>query len=133
MKQRGSDRRVMVRPMNNVNFGSGGLLVVFLLAAAAILAFGVWHGRRDLGVRGAQGVLAASLLPVLLPPALGFAWLGLTRSPLSGVVALVLLQAILLALSFLPLLVAVNWMQIIREDTAMVRGDGPLGTGRESA
>lgn len=121
----------MVQPMNNVNIGSGALVAVFLLAAGAILAFGAWQGRRDLGTRGAQGVLAASLFVTLLPLVIGYTLLfRLSGSPL---VTLVILNVAQFVLAFLPLYVAVNWMQIIREDTATRHGEGTLGAGRESA
>ncbi|MBZ9714802.1 hypothetical protein [Deinococcus multiflagellatus] len=59
----------------NTNLNTGASFEVTLLAAGAIFAYGVWMGRRDLGLRAALGVLGASLWS-LLPVGLWFLGLG---------------------------------------------------------
>lgn len=92
----------------------GGSLDIGLLAAGVIFAYGVWVGRRDLGQRAALGVLGAMLWSVL--PSLMvitnvgwlMGWLGLLITPASFLLSI--------ALGFLPVLVAVNWLGVIRQE-----------------
>lgn len=99
--------------------GSSGLNLG-VLAAGLILAFGVWRGRRDLGTSGAGEVMVATILTGFLPVLLfllpDFARPTFGRTPavpwpflISGPLGL--------ALGFVPLWVAVGWMERIRYET----------------
>lgn len=101
----------------NVSPGSSD---IGLLAAGLILAYGVWMGRRDLGVRAALGVLGTLLLaslPIGLFGGLVFGRLftGGLSGPLAALVLFILPAMLNLSLALLPLYVAVNWMEVIRD------------------
>ncbi|WP_221090101.1 hypothetical protein [Deinococcus aquaedulcis] len=101
----------------NTNINTGAGFEVALLAAGAIFAYGVWMGRRDLGFRAALGVLG-SMLWSLLPAGLWF--LMASGRPLSGGMLPLLMGVgwvLSFALSFLPVWVAVNWLEVIRWET----------------
>ncbi|WP_295819563.1 hypothetical protein [uncultured Deinococcus sp.] len=102
--------------VNLGNLGSG----FGVLAAALILAYGVWVGRRDLGMRAMWGVLAAVLLTSLLPLVIfRTSLVGLLVGGVGGTflstLGTVLLGVVSTALAFLPLYVAVNWLEVIRQ------------------
>ncbi|MFC3833718.1 MULTISPECIES: hypothetical protein [Deinococcus] len=101
--------------VNLGNLGSG----FGVLAAALILAYGVWVGRRDLGMRAMWGVLAAVLLTSLLPLVIfRTSLVGLLVGGVGGTflstLETVLLGVVSTALAVLPLYVAVNWLEVIR-------------------
>ncbi|PTA67542.1 hypothetical protein [Deinococcus arcticus] len=101
----------------NTNINTGAGFEVALLAAGAIFAYGVWMGRRDLGFRAALGVLGASLWS-LLPVGLWFLSAGGRSTPGGALPFLIGLSWVLsFALSFLPVYVAVNWLEVIRWET----------------
>lgn len=109
--------------MQNVNLGnfSSAGLDFGLLAAALILVFGIWRGRRDLGQRAALGVLttlAGATVLSLLGFLLGFRGSGALGSPL---VMLTIFSLVSLIVSFLPLYVAANWVEVILRETRSER------------
>lgn len=90
-----------------------------LVAAALVLAYGVWVGRRDLGVRGALGVLGTTILTSLASWLLTtFLFLGPSGNPFGGIAG-VLRSAVLMlvstAIAFVPYYIAVNWLEVIRD------------------
>ncbi|GHF59236.1 hypothetical protein HNQ07_003903 [Deinococcus metalli] len=107
--------------MNQTITLGGGGTSAGVLAAATILAYGVWVGRRDLGVRAMWGVLltvaATTMVPYVVPiTALGV-FLGAVpgRAPTAVIAALLGIGTT--ALAFVPLYVAVNWLEVIRRET----------------
>ncbi|MFC4427313.1 hypothetical protein [Deinococcus navajonensis] len=123
----------------NVDLGGPSFLVT-LLAAGLVMAYGVWTGRRDLGTRGAFGVLGAAALSSL--PLLLLAQSGWTSPRLSGaagfagtLVSFLTLTVLSITGGFVPLYVAVNWMEVIRRQGLSRRAwalspegaDGPTG------
>ncbi|CAM3447560.1 hypothetical protein DESA109040_13075 [Deinococcus saxicola] len=105
--------------MNSViNMGGAGLSFG-VLAAGLLLAYGLWQGRRDLGMRAAWGILGATILAGILPSLLFF----LPPGPrLGGALPLLILQVVGTLLAFLPLYVAANWLEVIREATGQAGG-----------
>ncbi|AAF11955.1 hypothetical protein [Deinococcus radiodurans] len=107
-----------------INLGSGTGLVLGVVAAGLILGYGVWTGQRDAGLRAALGVLLTTLLcglpPLLLAtfPMVGF---FLNGSRVGVTLRLFVLSALSLALAFLPLLVAANWLEVLRRPSAWER------------
>ena len=90
-----------------------------ILAAGLIFAYGVWLGRRDTGWRAAQGVLGAVVLGGVLPflliqlvPLL----LSFNSRDLTGVFFAMILNIVGVLVAFLPWLVAVNWLEVLRRD-----------------
>ncbi|GGL93464.1 hypothetical protein GCM10010840_34360 [Deinococcus aerolatus] len=93
---------------------------VMFLAAGLVLAYGVWTGRRDLGLRGAVGVLGTALLAGLPLPFLLLTRAGWSTPAQSGVGTLMtflLAGGLGILATFLPVYVAVNWMEVIRSET----------------
>ena len=90
-----------------------------LLAAGLIFAYGVWLGRRETGWRAAQGVLAAVVLGGVLP-FLVIHWFPALLSYDSRNLASLFLTAALnivgVLVAFLPWLVAVNWLEVLRRE-----------------
>lgn len=104
-----------------INLGSGTGLVLGVVAAGLLLGYGVWTGQRGTGLRGALGVLVTTLLCSLPPLLMATGALPL-MSGVSGraeaSLRLFLLSAVSLVLAFLPLLVAANWLGILRRPAA---------------
>ncbi|PNY81338.1 hypothetical protein [Deinococcus koreensis] len=103
----------------NTNFNLGNLGSDFgLLAAGLILAYGVWVGRGDLGMRAAWGVLGSVIVTSFLPLLFFNTLISRFLVPGGGGLALFLGSAALTTVStllaFLPLYIAVNWMEVIR-------------------
>ena len=107
-----------------INLGSGSGLVLGVVAAGLILGYGVWTGQRRAGLRGALGVLLTTLLcglpPMLLTTFPGVSFF-LNGSPVRVALSLFVLSALSLALAFLPLLVAANWLAVLRRPSAQDR------------
>ncbi|BBN96318.1 hypothetical protein [Deinococcus grandis] len=90
-----------------------------ILAAGLIFMYGVWLGRRDLGLRAAMGVMVAVLMGGLLPmivmwsaPQLLFPSSGGLR----GSVLMVIWNIVSAGLAFLPWAVALNWLELLRRE-----------------
>ncbi|AXG99383.1 hypothetical protein [Deinococcus wulumuqiensis] len=108
-----------------INLGSGTGLVLGVVAAGLILGYGVWTGQRGAGLRGALGVLLTTLLCGLPPLLLATAALPLMNGVSGAAEAtlrLFLLSALSLVLAFLPLLVAANWLGVLRHRAAPEQG-----------
>ncbi|WP_161880339.1 hypothetical protein [Deinococcus alpinitundrae] len=103
--------------MNTINVSGAGLSFA-VLAAALILVLGVWRKRRDLGMRGMWGTLGTLALISLCEALLvspGF--MGLSMLADGGFVGLALFSLLNLALAFMPLYVAANWVEVILRQT----------------
>ncbi len=105
-----------------VDLSSAASTVMFV-AAGLVLAYGVWTGRRDLGLRGALGVLGTALLAGLPLPFLLLTpgWISPVQSGAAAyagtLMTLLLGSALGILATFLPVYVAVNWMEVIRSET----------------
>lgn len=97
--------------MNQTITLNGGGLSLGVAVAGALLAYSVWLGRRDLGLRAAWGILAATVLSSLVSTLM---LLAPFRQGL-GSFSFVLLSVLSPLLNFLPLYVAANWLGIIRQ------------------
>lgn len=100
---------------STINLGSG-VTEVSLLAAALVLAYGLWAGQRPLGFQAMWRVLGTLAVTQLLSLAAFPLLLG--GGPWAGGLfnwRMALLSLLSLALSFLPLLVAALEANYIRE------------------
>ena len=100
-----------------INLGSGTGLVLGVVAAGLILGYGVWTGQRGAGLRGAAGVLLSTLLcglPPLLLATGAFPFMRGVNGAAEATMRFFLMSALSLVLAFLPLLVAANWLGVLR-------------------
>ncbi|GAA5438617.1 hypothetical protein ACFQDE_10275 [Deinococcus caeni] len=104
----------------NTSLNLGGEAVgLGILAAGLIFLYGVWLGRRETGWRAAQGVLGAVVLGGVLPFFLIPFAPTLFSSDSRSVTSLFLLTTVNIVgvfFSFLPWLVAGNWLEILRRE-----------------
>jgi hypothetical protein len=102
----------------SLNLG-GEAVGLGILAAGLIFLYGVWLGRRETGWRAAQGVLGAVVLGGVLPFFLIPFAPTLFSSDSRSVTSLFLLTTVNIvgvSFSFLPWLVAGNWLEILRRE-----------------
>ena len=108
-----------------INLGSGTGLVLGVVAAGLILSYGVWTGQRSAGLRGALGVLLTTLLcglPPLLMATAAVPFMRGVNGAAEASLRLFLLSALSLVLAFLPLLVAANWLGVLRRPAVREQG-----------
>jgi hypothetical protein len=109
--------------MNQViNVGGSAGLSLGVAAAGLLLAYGVWTGRRDLGLRAALGILGTALLTTLLSLIFIFIPFGSAPNTFTGALRLLLLSVLPMLFSFLPLYVAANWLEVIKRSTSAQDG-----------
>ncbi|AZI43610.1 hypothetical protein EHF33_13350 [Deinococcus psychrotolerans] len=109
--------------MNTINLSGAGLSFG-VLAAALVLVLGIWRGRRDLGTRGMWGTLGALALTTVGSTLLfsgGLLTPLLSGKGFGGGLDLALLGLLSLALSFGPLYIAANWIEVILRQTQPTR------------
>jgi len=102
-----------------INVGGSAGLSLGVAVAGILLAYGLWVGRRDLGMRAALGILGTAPLAVISSLAFLFVPLSPARGTLTGMLFLLLMSALSLLLSFLPLYVAANWLEVIRDTSRL--------------
>lgn len=98
--------------MSTSSTGSSALLILVLLVAAGVLAFGIWRGRPDLGKRAFIGVVLTSLVVTIATFLLtvSFNRPNLPQMAINIFLATHLMGAV-------PVWIAGNWFQVIKEAT----------------
>ena len=102
----------------SLNLGGEGV-GLGMLAAGLIFLYGVWLGRRETGWRATQGVLGAMVLGGVLPFFLAQFAPVLFSSDSRSLTSLFFLATVNIVgvfFSFLPWLVAGNWLEILRRE-----------------